>query len=51
MPSIFFNRFQIDNRSDSVKFKKTSPLYTKPFTVVLSVEEAPGNRSYSVSTV
>jgi hypothetical protein len=39
MPSVLFNRFQIDVRSDSVKFEKTSPRYTRPFTVVLSFEK------------
>lgn len=51
MPSVLFNRFQIDARSDSVKFEKTSPLYTRPFTVVLSFEDTPGARSCNVSTV
>lgn len=51
MPSILFNRFQIDARSDSIKFKKTSPLYTRPFTVVLSFAETPGTRSCNFSTV
>lgn len=51
MPSVLFNRFQIEVRSDAVKFEKTSPLCTRPFTVVLSFEETPGARSCNVSTV
>ena len=51
MPSFFFICFQIDDLSDVVKFEKTSPLCTRPFTVILSFEEIPGARSCRVSTV
>lgn len=51
MPSVLFNRLQIDVRSDFVKFVKISPLCTRPFTVILSFEETPGANSYNVSTV
>lgn len=49
--SFFFICFHIDDLSDVVKFEKTSPLCTRPFTVILSFEEIPGARSCKVSTV
>ena len=51
MLSFFFICFHIDDLSDVVKFEKTLPLYTRPFTVILSFEEIPGARSCRVSTV
>lgn len=51
MPSVLFNRFQIEDRSNPVKFEKTSPLCTRPLTIVLSFDESPGASSWSFSTI